>query len=125
MQTNSVMIGATLGNNGNLLLIVSSYQSWILEKKKMKPSLQCACQKSNPTYQGIFSEEAADMEESASTIHCIQSAEWQYRLYYAYLLLVHVTFISATREENKLCVTSLSISFLFTLLSATPGARPP
>ena len=34
MQTNSVMIGATLGNNGNLLLIVSSYQSWILEKKK-------------------------------------------------------------------------------------------
>ena len=32
MQTNSVMIGATLGNNGNLLLIVSSYQSWILGK---------------------------------------------------------------------------------------------
>lgn len=30
----------------------------------MKPSLQCDCQESNPTYQGIFSEEAADMEEA-------------------------------------------------------------
>ena len=43
----------------------------------------------------------------------------------SHLLFVQVTFISATREENKLCVTSLSISFLFTLLSVTPGAPPP
>ena len=35
-----------------------------LAKILMNPSLQCDCQKSNPTYQGIFSEEAADMEEA-------------------------------------------------------------
>ena len=35
-----------------------------LAKILMKPSLQCDCQESNPTYQGIFSEEAADMEEA-------------------------------------------------------------
>lgn len=35
-----------------------------LAKILMNLSLQCDCQKSNPTYQGIFSEEAADMEEA-------------------------------------------------------------
>lgn len=52
----------------------------------------------------------------------IQLLEFQFD---SHLLFVQVTFISATREENKLCVTSLSISFLFTLLSVTPGAPPP
>lgn len=34
-----------------------------LAKILTKPSLQCDCKKSNPTYQGISSEGAADMEE--------------------------------------------------------------
>lgn len=56
----------------------------------------------------------------------IQPLEFQSHIQFdSHLLFVQVTFISATREENKLCVTSLSISFLFTLLSVTPGAPPP
>ena len=35
-----------------------------IAKIRIKSSLQCDCQESNPTYQGIFSEEAADMEEA-------------------------------------------------------------